>query len=117
MDNLVKALLPAFAAGFAVQQLLEIIDSIIVNKILGTEVKKAVLAGVSLIVGLALAYSANLRVLEPLGVATADIWDIIVTGLIISAGTEGFNSIMKFLSYAKESKKVDATVKKAQAKV
>ena len=41
--------------------------------------------------------------------------DILVSALVISAGTEGFNSIMKFASYQKESAKADAAVKKAAA--
>jgi hypothetical protein len=34
--------------------------------------------------------------------------DVIVTALVLSAGTEGFNSILKFLGYAKEDKKAQA---------
>lgn len=114
MDRLVLALGPAFAAGFAVQQLLEILDPI-VNKIIGAADKKLVLGLMSLIVGLILAIGAGLRVLQPLGVINADVLDIIVTGLVISAGTEGFNSIMKFLGYAKETKKADAArIKRAE---
>jgi hypothetical protein len=76
------------------------------------ESKKMTLAVVSLIVGLALAFGVELRVLQPLGVASSDLLDGIVTGLIVSAGSEGFNSIMKFLGYAKEQKKADAAEKK-----
>jgi hypothetical protein len=41
--------------------------------------------------------------------------DIGISALIVSAGTEGFNSIMKFLSYQKEAAKATAAVKKAVA--
>lgn len=34
--------------------------------------------------------------------------DVIVTALVLSAGTEGFNSILKFLGYSKEDKKAQA---------
>jgi len=54
-------------------------------------------------------------VLQALGVSNVDFIDGVVTGLIISAGTEGFNSIMKFLGYAKEEKKGDAAVKNQAA--
>ena len=101
MEKLVVALGPAFAAGFAVQQLLELLDPLAI-KIIGTADKKIVLGVVSLIVGLVLAFGAGLRVLQPLGVAKADFLDGVVTALIVSAGTEGFNSIIKFLGYAKE---------------
>ena len=66
------------------------------------------LSVVSLIVGLALAWGGGLRVLLPLGLANADAVDVVVTALVISAGTEGFNSIMKFLGYDKEDKKASA---------
>lgn len=41
--------------------------------------------------------------------------DVAISALVISAGTEGFNSVMKFLSYQKESAKADAAVKRAGA--
>jgi len=107
MDVLVIALGPAFAAGFAVQQLLQILDPIL-EKFKSIKNNKAVILGiVSLIAGLFLAFSAGLRVLRPLGVESADFIDGIVTALIVSAGTEGFNSIMKFLGYSKEKKKTE----------
>jgi hypothetical protein len=112
MDTLIVALGPAFAAGFAVQQLLEILDPL-TDEI--KEHKKLVLGIASLVIGLAVAFGAELRVLKPLGVANADFVDVIVTGLIISAGTEGFNSIMKFLGYTKEKKKAEAGEKKETA--
>jgi hypothetical protein len=114
MDKLVVALGPAFAAGLAIQQILEILDPL-VTKIIGTADKKLVLGLVSFITGLALAFGAGLRVLQPLGITNADFWDAIVTGLIVSAGTEGFNSIMKFLGYIKEKKKGEAAVEKEKA--
>lgn len=115
MDKLVVALGPAFAAGFAVQQLLEILDPLVI-KIIGTADKKLVVGLVSLIIGLVLAFGVGLSVLQPLGITNAGVIDAIVTGLIISAGTEGFNSIMKFLGYAKKEKKVDSKTKAEEAK-
>jgi hypothetical protein len=111
MDTLVKALGPAFAAGFAVQQLLEVLDPLII-KIIGQADKKLVLGIVAFVLGLVLAFGTGLRVLEPLGVANAGIWDTIVTGLVISAGTEGINSILKFLGYTKEREKAVAAREK-----
>ena len=109
MDKLVIALGPAFAAGFAVQQLLEILDPV-VGKIKAD--KKLVLGIASLVVGLVLAFGAGLRVLRPLGVADVNYYlDVIVTALIISAGTEGFNSIIKFLGYTKDKRGKDAGAK------
>ena len=110
LEKLVVALGPAFAAGFAVQQLLEILDPVL-DKIISDN-KKLVLSIVSLVIGLALAFGAGLRVLQPLGVANVNfVLDAIVTALIISAGTEGLNSIMKFLGYTKDKRGQDAGVK------
>jgi hypothetical protein len=112
MDKLVMALGPAFAAGFAVQQLLELLDPLL-DRI---KVDKKLLLGVmALVAGLVLAFGAGLRVLQPLGVANADFLDAVVTGLIVSAGTEGFNSILKFLGYTKEQKKAEAGKQKEEA--
>ena len=107
METLVKALGPIFAAGFAVQQLLEILDPLIM-KIIGKADKKLVLSIVAFVFGLVLAFGTGLRVLEPLGFANAGIWDTIVTGLVISAGTEGINSILKFLGYTKDKEREEA---------
>ena len=68
----------------------------------------------SLAAGFLLAIGAGLRVLRPLGVAGADLADIAVTALIVSAGTEGFNSILKFLGYSKESQKAIAARRRFQ---
>jgi len=98
MDKLVESLGPAFAAGLAVQQLLEILGPVLVRIKIN---RKIFLSLVSLGLGFVLAAGAGLHVLQAFGVANAGIWDVVVTGLIISGGTEGFNSIMKFMGYAK----------------
>jgi hypothetical protein len=122
MDNLIKALGPAFAAGFAVQRLLEIVDALLSAREPGKK-KPALLGVISLVIGIALAFAAKLRVFVPLGgnlEATlggpfAAFVDYLVTGLIISAGTDGFNSILKFLTYKKEEKKAQAVEQKTAA--
>jgi hypothetical protein len=122
MESLIKALGPAFAAGFALQRLLEIIDAVLNAREPGKK-KPAVLGAISLVVGVVLAFAGKLRVLAPLGgnlEATlggpfAAFVDYVVTGLIISAGTDGFNSILKFLTYKKEEKKAEAVEQKTAA--
>jgi hypothetical protein len=111
MDKLVMALGPAFAAGFALQRLLEIFDPLLdkIKFVKGN--KKIVLGLISLIIGLVLAFGIGLRVLRPLGVTTADFLDAVTTALIVSAGTEGFNSILKFLGYIKEDRKAAAAMR------
>lgn len=80
--------------------------------------KKAITGGVALAVGIVLAFEAHLRVLKPLldaavtspGEIPAYI-DYMTTGLVISGGTEGINSILKFLKYKKEETKNEAAAK------
>ena len=123
MDNLITSFGPAFAAGLAIQQLLELADRFIdqflkiVGTPLGVEIdKKLILGSISLFMGLiiTIGVGAELRVLKSLGVVEGgDFADVIVTALIISAGTEGFNSILKFLGYVKEDRKVNNRCKKS----
>ncbi len=109
MDKLILALAPAFAAGFAIQHLLEVLDPILFKHIKPPRQKKMVLGLISLILGLVLAYGGGLRVLQPLGFTGSEIYDLLVTGLVISSGTEGVNSLVKFLGYTKENKKAQST--------
>ncbi|MFL6332939.1 MAG: hypothetical protein ACJ754_06290 [Pyrinomonadaceae bacterium] len=114
MEQLTTALGPAFAAGFAVQRLLEILDPI-VNRLVKEEDKKITLGLVSLLAGMGLSFGVKLTVLDHLGLTVDKYLDYLVAGLIISAGTEGFNSILKFLSYKKEEKKAEAAAEKVSA--
>jgi len=107
MVDLVMAFAPAFAAGFALQQFIEIISPIF-NLV--KEYKRVIINIFSLVIGLVLAFTADFRVLKYLGATGIDLWDAFITGLIISAGTEGFNSIMKFLGYTKEKRKIEANI-------
>lgn len=114
IGTLVAALAPAFAAGFALQRLLEILDPIL-DKIKSGDHKKVVLGLISFVSGLGLAAWPSMRVLSHLvkqGDYVPQFLDYLVTGLILSGGTEGFNSILKLLNYKKEEKKAEA---KAQA--
>ena len=116
MDMLVTALGPVLAAGFAVQQLLEILNPL-VERFTGDneKAKKMYLGLVSLLLGFGLSFGAGLRVLSALGSPTPLLVDGVVSGLIISGGTEGINSIMKFLGYTKEKEKANAAVAREEA--
>jgi hypothetical protein len=116
MEMLVTALGPVLAAGFAVQQLLEIFSPL-VERITGNDekAKKMYLGLISLLFGFGLSFGAGLRVLTALGAATPYLVDGVVSGLIISGGTEGINSIMKFLGYTKEKEKANAAVAREEA--
>ena len=115
--GLVTAFGPTFATGFALQRLIEIIDPL-VNLLIGEEKKKIILGLLSLAIGLGLAYALDLHVLTSLGVS-GPAWlkqlDYLVAGLFVSAGTEGFNSLFKFLSNKKEEAKARALIERDNA--
>jgi hypothetical protein len=73
----------------------------------------------SLIIGCAISGWGNVHVFEalghPLGKTGSGLFlEILASGIFISAGTEGFNSVMKFANYKKEASKAEAATKKAQ---
>jgi hypothetical protein len=114
MDKLVIALGPAFAVGFAIQRLMELLDPLVnmvcrideaAKKENDKDRKMVVLGGIGLVVGALSAWQLDLRILAPLGVTGHGFVDGAATAVFISAGTEGFNSLLKFLDYAKENKK------------
>jgi hypothetical protein len=107
MDPL-NPLAPIFAASVAVQQVLEVF-SVLVEKYVGESRKKAVLGAIGFLIGIILARAFNLDVMSyfKLNSDIAGI-DTVVTALVLSAGTEGTNSIVKFLKYLKEEKKATA---------
>lgn len=110
--DLIPALAPVFAAGMGIQQLGEILSPV-VDKI-SPNYKKIILGLLSLTLGLILAFVGKLHVLQLLGVTPApglDSLDAVLTGFIISGGTEGVNSVLKFLKYKKEEVKNEAAAK------
>ena len=100
-----QALAPAFAAGVAVQRAVEIVDISFVDK----EPKKAIIGWVSLVLGVLFAWQGNILILSALKITSPMLVDGMITALVISAGTEGVNSILKLLGYKKDD------VKAAQA--
>jgi hypothetical protein len=98
-----------FAASFAVQQLLELLTAVldVDDNPAFQRYKKAILGMSSLIVGTIMAWSVpQLQVLKILGVSSASAWlDAFVTGLVLSAGTDGVNTVLKLMKYSKEDKK------------
>ena len=123
MDKLVLALAPAFVCGFSIQRLLELVDPVLDGLIPGaTEIikarwKKGILGIIAIGGGLLFASVAGVRVLDPITDATVPDWiDLAATALVVSAGTEGLNSIMKYLGYKKEEQKVETNDKQTAAK-
>jgi len=130
MDNLATTNLSAtslattlavpFAAGFVVQRFLEILDPVTVKFIKDPNTKKTVLGLVSLGIGLVMADAMDLRMFHQLLGSTANDalnnWlDYLATAVFVSGGTEGFNSLLKFANYKKESTKAVADGRQPQA--
>jgi hypothetical protein len=111
MADLVKALTVPFAAGFIVQRLLELLDPFTTAKIKDPNTKKLVLGMISVVVGWSLAGFAHIEVFAALQKPLPYVLDIFFSGVFISAGTEGFNSLIKFANYKKEATKGDAADK------
>jgi hypothetical protein len=119
MPDLAQVLLIPFVAGFIVQRFLEILDPLTTRLIKDPNTKKIALGLVSLAIGWALASCVNIRIFHELLKLPDDAklpgWlDVFLTGIFISAGTEGFNSLMKFANYKKETTKADAAGKMSQ---
>ncbi len=112
MDELITTVAPVMIAGIAIQQILEILDPLVV-KIIGEEDKKMAMGLIALMAGLAVSFGLGMRVLQPLGIVVPDGLDMLVSAMVIGAGTEGFNSLLKYIDYAKEGKKGDAAALKA----
>lgn len=108
----VNPMAPMFAASVAVQQILEVCSAVVekyADKLGGEARKKAVLGCIGFLVGIVLSRAFGLDVMEYFKI-NSEIpgVDTIVTALVLSAGTEGTNSIVKFLKYLKEDKKATA---------
>jgi hypothetical protein len=118
MNDLAQALLLPFAAGFIVQRFLELLDPITSKWIKDPTTKRIVLAWAALVLGLVLAWTLHLEIFHdmklPQGANLPDWLDTIFTAIFISAGTEGFNSLLKFAYYRKESSKADAAARMSQ---
>jgi hypothetical protein len=110
--SLAQALTVPFAAGFVVQRVLEILDPIFPDSLQKPNRKKIVMGLISLALGWWLSFS-GLDVFILLGAKIGRWEDIVLSGIFISAGTEGFNSLLKFANYKKEASKADAAEKQS----
>jgi hypothetical protein len=114
VSDIVKALAPAFVAGFAVQQSVEVVSSLgaFMPKFDdNVKLKKAVLSVVAMAFAACIVVVLKLDIFKAFNttdVRPSPIWHGIITTVFISAGTEGFNSLLKWLSYKKEEAKASA---------
>lgn len=133
ISAVVYALAVPFACGVAVQRLLAILDAFDTWTGADATTRASISAFVSFLCGLVVAIGGHIRILAAIAVALKvasafkpdncihpTFWatgvDVAATALIVSAGTEGFNSIIKFLGYAKEQTKATAAAKTQAAK-
>jgi hypothetical protein len=119
-SDLVKALTAPCAAGFVVQRMVEILDTYTTAKIADPSRKKFAIGVVSVVIGCGLAFGLHLRMFHTIMQFDCDdFWmnlaDYFGTGIFISGGSEGFNSLLKFANYKKESSKADAADKMSKA--
>lgn len=113
-----------FIAGFAIQQALQIIDPPIAGAIDGykkrrlakglpalpggmadAEFKKALMALLSFLAGLAVVLLTGIRLLAYIKVEWKGIGDVLVTALVVGSGTDAANTALKFLGYVKDAQK------------
>jgi hypothetical protein len=110
MTTIVTTLGPAFAVGLGIQHLNELLDLILTAMARGDPNKKKLFMGLSSLVFASIAiWSLDIRILQLLGANKSissevlyQFMDFVVTALVISTGTEGINSLVKFLGYAKD---------------
>lgn len=119
-DSIIQTLTVPFAAGFVVQRFLEILDPLTSKFLSNPNTKKAVLGVVSLLIGWLIAWQIPVELFHVLlkQAANTEItagFDHFLSGIFISAGTEGFNSLLKFAQYKKEATQADAVAKKKAA--
>jgi hypothetical protein len=113
MTATAETLLPIFIAGFAVSRLLEF-AAIIWQRVAPTRDKTLAMAVLSVVMACLLTWGAGLKVMA----TPEQPWvGGLITVLVLSAGTEGANSILKFLNYKKEETEAKVKTEKETLEV
>ncbi len=110
-----------FIAGFAIQQVLQIFDPLVIyvtrcckeskctKNLLGAttdgDLKKALMALLSFILGTITALLTGIRLLALVKPEYSGLCDTFVTGLVLGTGTEAVNTVLKFTGYLKDAQK------------
>jgi hypothetical protein len=105
MNDLATALAPAFVAGFALQQLIDLLDPVL-DKFLQPH-KKWILSMVAIILGLFLTLALDFRILHALGITRLPWLDTLLTSMFIAGNTKGINDLLKLIGYKKEEAKIE----------
>lgn len=122
-----KVLAIVTLVGFAIQQAIQLFDVVISQFIQDlkanrakagkplpgglsdTEFKKVVISWISLILGIVAVLCTGIRTLKYVGLGGTE-WslndwgDAAVTSLIVGAGTEGMNTLLKYFGYVKDAR-------------
>lgn len=119
------ALAPAFTAGFAVQQTIELVDTVLSVKsdkwaglVSDPTKKKLITSLIGLLLAILLVIEGKFDVIGPLLPVSTQLSPFIsglITVIFISGGTEGFNSLLKFITWKKEEAKANAANKPSKA--
>ncbi len=111
-SNYASALALVSLGGFALQQGLQIVDPLvtIVSRLLPgnldeTAKKRFSMGLLSLAFGLIISFIGNIKVFSLIGVSISGPMDVLLSALVLSAGTEGANSFQKYVNYVKEARK------------
>src|SRR5580765_2639158 len=110
--DIVKAFAPLFAAGFAIQQVITLADSLLSAVGIGAlgDWKKFLLKLLSVGIAVFLVSQGRLLVLESLGSAGHELINHSGAVMVLGGGTERVNWRVKFIGYAKEDKQSTAAV-------
>ena len=99
MNPLVESLGPVFIAGFALQQLLELVSPLFEKwfQSPGSWVARVFVFGLSLAITLIL----PLRALRPFGMTSVGWLDALLTALLVSSGTAWLDDLLKIIRLKK----------------
>ncbi len=120
-SEIAKVLAVVSIAGFAIQQLLQMLDPVVMaaiedykrrrpnatlpGGISDGDFKKALMAFLGFSMGMLIVALSGVKTLRLLDPTWQPFGDWVVTALVISGGTEGFNTLLKYFGYVKEARK------------
>ena len=108
----------AFLAGFAIQQLLQILDLVITPWIIrdkekiwslpAVDFKKGLMYSISFLCGWLIAWALDINLLEfAINDDKAKWLGILISGFVLGSGTEAANTLIKYFGYLKDAQKHD----------
>ena len=121
MTNINETLAVVTIVGFAIQQALQCLDPFVTafisaskrkganpGSLSDADFKKAAMTILAVLIGVVVVLVAKIQLLSfvnPPLAGTPE--DVIVSALVLSAGTDGFNSLLKYVGYVKDARKAE----------